>query len=167
MPASIGSRSAEPGSMRRVKMPGDYKAEQVGSFLRPPEVLEAHAAFEKGELAVEKLREIEDKAILELLEMERAVGIDVLSDGEYRRAAWAGDFPDSVDGYVDGTSPITFTWRRDTEDGVSASPAGPPTINTLGRVIGAKLRRKHRMTAHEAGFLKEHAGGRPFKVTMP
>jgi 5-methyltetrahydropteroyltriglutamate--homocysteine methyltransferase len=148
-------------------MPGDYKAEQVGSFLRPPEVLQAHSEFEAGALSVERLREIEDRAILALLQMEREVGIEVLSDGEYRRAAWAGDFPDAVDGYVDGTSPITLTWRQDTDGGATPSPSGPPTINTLGRVIGEKLRRKHRMTEHEVGFLKEHTGGHPFKVTMP
>lgn len=143
----------------------EYRAEQVGSFLRPPELLEAHAAHAEGRMSAEQLRDLEDKAILRLLDLEREVGIDVLTDGEYRRSGWASGFPDSVDGYVQGSPPITLNWHRDTDSGPSAATA-PPTINTLGMVIGEKLRRRRRLTEHEAGFLKAHAGA-PFKVTMP
>lgn len=143
----------------------EYQAEQVGSFLRPPELLEAHAAHAEGRMSAEQLRDLEDKAILRLLDLEREVGIDVLTDGEYRRSGWASGFPDSVDGYVQGSPPITLNWHRDTDSGPSAATA-PPTINTLGMVIGEKLRRRRRLTEHEAGFLKAHAGA-PFKVTMP
>lgn len=144
----------------------ECRAEQVGSFLRPPELLEAHEAFAEGKLELPRLRELEDRAIMRLIDLQREIGIDVLSDGEYRRAGWASDFPDAVDGYVEGAAPITLTWRHDTEAGATVS-SPPPTINTLGMVIGEKLRRKRRMTEHEAGFLKAHAGGHPFKVTMP
>ena len=147
-------------------MPAEYRAEQVGSFLRPPEVLEAHEGFARGDVAIEKLREIEDKAILALLNLEREVGIDVLSDGEYRRGGWASGFPDAVDGYVQGAAPIQLTWHRDTEGGAAVAQP-PPTINTLGMVIGEKIRRRRRMTEHEAGFLQANAGGTPFKVTIP
>lgn len=143
----------------------EYRAEQVGSFLRPPELLEAHAAHAEGRMSAEQLRDLEDKAILRLLDLEREVGIDILTDGEYRRSGWASGFPDSVDGYVQGSPPITLNWHRDTDSGPSAATA-PPTINTLGMVIGEKLRRRRRLTEHEAGFLKAHAGA-PFKVTMP
>jgi 5-methyltetrahydropteroyltriglutamate--homocysteine methyltransferase len=147
-------------------MAAQFRADQVGSFLRPPEVLQAHKDFEAGELSIERLQEIEDRAILDLLQHERAIGINVLSDGELRRAAWAGDFPDAVEGYVQSSPPIVFTWQRDAGPG-AAEAAPPPTINTLGMVIGGKLQRKHRLTEHEATFLKAHAEGRPFKVTMP
>lgn len=147
-------------------MPSEYRAEQVGSFLRPPEVLQAHAGYAQGSLSLDKLREIEDRAILALLNLEREVGIEVLSDGEYRRAGWASGFPDSVDGYVQGSPPIQLTWHRDTESGEDVAQP-PPTINTLGQVIGEKIRRRQSMTEHEVGFLKANAVGRPFKVTMP
>ena len=62
-----------------------YRAEQIGSLLRPPEVLEAHAAHARGELPLERLRQVEDEAILKALELQKQVGIEVVSDGEYRR----------------------------------------------------------------------------------
>ncbi|MGE3914008.1 MAG: hypothetical protein AB7K36_31980 [Chloroflexota bacterium] len=146
-----------------------YRAEQVGSLLRPPEVLEAHAAQAAGKLSLDEQREIEDKAILMVLEMQRQAGIDVLSDGEYRRSSWAGGFPEAVEGYVASTMPIAFTWRLDEEAG-NLSPeeleaAFKSVPQQTGRVIGERIRQVKRLTGHEAPFLKEHAGG-PFKITM-
>jgi 5-methyltetrahydropteroyltriglutamate--homocysteine methyltransferase len=148
-----------------------YRADHVGSLLRPPEVLEAHAAHAEGKISEEQLREIEDRAILMALDLQRQVGIDVLSDGEYRRAwGWAGDFPDAVDGYVSSAPPIAFEWRM--PDGVDAASdeAFRAVLRSVpqqaGRVIGEKLRQHRRLTGHEAPFLKEHADG-PFKITMP
>ena len=69
-----------------------YRADQVGSFLRPREVLDAHAALAGGKMDEATVRGIEDEAILQVLDMQRQVGIDVLSDGEFRRSSWAGDF---------------------------------------------------------------------------
>src|SRR6059036_3202814 len=138
-------------------MAAQFRAEQVGSFLRPPEVLEAHEAYEAGRMELAKLREIEDHFIMRIIDLEREVGIDVLTDGEYRRAGWASDFPDAVEGYVQGEAPIQLVWHRDENPDAPSTP--PPTINTLGLVIGAKLRRRVRLTEHEAGFMKEHAGG--------
>ncbi|HEY3116311.1 MAG TPA: hypothetical protein VGK54_06180, partial [Chloroflexota bacterium] len=92
-------------------MAGDFKAEQVGSFLRPPGLLEARAAFDAGKLPLQKLRDNEDQSILRLLNLQREIGVDVASDGEYRRSGWASDFPDAVDGYVQGATPIPLPWR--------------------------------------------------------
>ena len=82
-----------------------YRADQVGSFLRPQEVLDAHTAHREGKLPLEQLRAIEDKAILECLDMQKQSGIDVYSDGELRRGGWSSDFADSVEGYVPGRRP--------------------------------------------------------------
>jgi 5-methyltetrahydropteroyltriglutamate--homocysteine methyltransferase len=89
------------------------------------------------------------------------VGIDVLSDGEYRRASWASDFTSAVEGYVPGEAPITLRWQ--TDSGVR-STGGP--LTTGGRVIGEKLRQARRLTEHESAFLRAHAPG-PYKVTIP
>src|SRR5205823_34130 len=93
----------------RMTMTARYRAEHVGSLLRPPEVLEAHAAQSRGEMPLERLREIEDEAILRALELQKAAGLEVFSDGEYRRASWAGEFAASMDGYVAADPPIQFT----------------------------------------------------------
>ncbi len=139
-----------------------YRADQVGSFLRPQTVLDAHVARAQGRMTPEALRRIEDKAILEVLDLQRQAGIDVLSDGEYRRSSWAGEFVASVDGYVPGSAPIALSFRGAAPGETPAAPAGQPP----GRVIGAKLQQNRRLTADVASFLRQHADG-PFKLTMP
>lgn len=141
-----------------------YRAEQVGSFLRPRQVLEAHAKHATGQLSLEELRRVEDEAIREVLAMQKAVGIDVLSDGEYRRSGWASDFAEAVEGYVPGQTPIQLQWHGGAEP-PDPRPGGGPA--NQGRVIGQKLRQARRITEHESTFLKAHADGRPYKVTMP
>jgi 5-methyltetrahydropteroyltriglutamate--homocysteine methyltransferase len=147
-----------------------YRADHIGSLLRPQEVLDAHAAQARGEISLERLREIEDEAILMVLEMQRQIGLDVLSDGEYRRSSWAGGFPEAVDGYVPSDMPIAFQWRMpdglDSASDASVQAALRSVPQQAGRVIGEKIRQVRRLTGHEAPFLKEHAGG-PFKVTFP
>src|SRR4029453_12028876 len=88
-----------------------YRAEHVGSLLRPPEVLAAQAAYTEKRIPLEELRGIEDEAILRALDLQKQAGIEVFSDGEYRRGNWAGDFADAMDGYVEGSPPIPFEWR--------------------------------------------------------
>ena len=61
------------------------KAEHVGSFLRPKEVLEARAANQSGKLSDAELRKVEDKHIAELVKQQIDNGIYSISDGEYRR----------------------------------------------------------------------------------
>jgi 5-methyltetrahydropteroyltriglutamate--homocysteine methyltransferase len=68
-----------------------YRADQVGSLLRPTELLEARAARAQGRLAPDALRKIEDQAILDALELQRRVGLDVYMDGEFRRTGWMTD----------------------------------------------------------------------------
>ncbi|MBI2760168.1 MAG: cobalamin-independent methionine synthase II family protein [Chloroflexi bacterium] len=141
-----------------------YRADQVGSLLRPPDVLKAHIDYRAGSISLEQLRRIEDVGILIALKLQQEVGIDVFTDGEYRRGGWASDFNDAVEGYVPGPPPVTMQWR------LGAGEAAPP-VTALGAragsmVVGEKLRQVRRMTGHESGFLKQHAPG-PFKVTLP
>jgi len=153
-------------------MAAPYRADHVGSLLRPQKVLDAHDAYEKGSMTLAQLREIEDAAILEAIKMQRDLGFEAVSDGEYRRSSWAGDFFDYVDGYVDGPLPIRFDWRM--PDGASRQQAQASTAVAdvlsvpmqRGRVVGERLRQKSRLTEHESKFMKEHAGG-PYKVTQP
>ncbi len=63
-----------------------YRAGHVGSLLRPPELLAAREEATQGRVSAEQLREAEDKAILKGLDLQREVGIDVYTDGEYRRS---------------------------------------------------------------------------------
>ena len=87
-----------------------YRADQVGSFLRPQAIKDAHTAHREGRISEEELRQVENEQITQLLEMEKQSGIDVYSDGEWRRAGWASPFSDAMaEGYVPGTPAIRLT----------------------------------------------------------
>ena len=87
-----------------------YRADQIGSFLRPQEIRDAHTANVKGELSTNDLRKIEDAHISRLLEMQKQTGIDVYSDGEWRRGGWAGGFAEAMaEGYVAGRPDVVLT----------------------------------------------------------
>src|SRR4051794_22947460 len=88
-----------------------YRADHVGSLLRPPELLQARADFSQQRISRQQLTEVEDRAIDAALDVQRQVGIDVLTDGEYRRHDWVGDFTASVSGYVSAQPPIRFEWK--------------------------------------------------------
>lgn len=70
----------------------------VGSFLRPDYLRQARAAFERGQLSVEELKAAEDKAILDLIAKEKAAGLHVITDGEFRRLTWHLDFMWNIGG---------------------------------------------------------------------
>jgi 5-methyltetrahydropteroyltriglutamate--homocysteine methyltransferase len=145
-----------------------YRADQVGSFLRPQEVLDAHNDHREGKISLEQLRAIEDKAILECIAMQKAAGLEIFTDGEFRRSGWSSDFADSVEGYVPGRPAVVLNFSG----GAQAPSDGRPALTSStgapagGRVIGEKLVPHRRITGHETPFLKQHSPG-AFKVTMP
>ena len=64
------------------------RADHCGSLIRPAALKKARIEFVHGRLSRERLEEIEDRAILDVLAMQRDVGLDVYSDGEFRRGSW-------------------------------------------------------------------------------
>jgi 5-methyltetrahydropteroyltriglutamate--homocysteine methyltransferase len=135
-------------------MAARYRAEQVGSLLRPPELLQARAGHAEGRRTLEELRTAEDRAILDALQRQRQVDIDVTTDGEMRRGSWLTDMAEAVEGFVPDR--VAFEWRGPGA-GVEASTA---------QVAGARLRKLRWLVGHELPLLKAHARG-PFKVTLP
>jgi 5-methyltetrahydropteroyltriglutamate--homocysteine methyltransferase len=131
-----------------------YRADQVGSLLRPAELLAARSAYADGRLSADDLRAAEDRAILDALAMQREVGLDVLVDGELRRFSWLSDMADAVEGFVGART--TLHWR---------GPGGG-LEHTTARLVGGKLRPTRHLTAHELPFLQQHAHG-PVKMTIP
>jgi 5-methyltetrahydropteroyltriglutamate--homocysteine methyltransferase len=75
-----------------------FRAEHVGSFLRPPDVKDARARHERGELDVPGLTAIEDVAIERLIRRQEESGLQGVTDGEFRRAFWHYDFLQALDG---------------------------------------------------------------------
>jgi methionine synthase II (cobalamin-independent) len=69
-----------------------FRADHVGSLLRPSELLEAREAFDAGRIHGAELRAAEDEAIREVVELQRAAGLQSATDGEFRRTTWRMDF---------------------------------------------------------------------------
>ena len=135
-----------------------FRADHVGSLLRPPEVHEARAAYQARRLDADELRVVEDRAILEALERQRAAGVSVFTDGEFRRTGFQNDLIEAVDGFVMPERPaVVRVWQ---------GPGGEPTEQGTRQVAGAKLRKMRRLTENQLGFLQEHAPG-PVKMTLP
>lgn len=75
-----------------------FRYDVVGSFLRPEYLKDARAKFAEGKITEEQLKETEDKAIKELVEKEKEVGLQAVTDGEFRRRYWHLDFLADLDG---------------------------------------------------------------------
>jgi 5-methyltetrahydropteroyltriglutamate--homocysteine methyltransferase len=136
------------------------RADQVGSLLRPVELQKAWGAVFAGQLDRADMVEIEDRAIIAALAGQLASGIDICTDGEFRRIIYLTGLVDAVEGFAPGQGP-TLRWRADPGQQV------PPEVENIAQAaVVDRLRPKRRIAAHEAAFLREHAPG-PFKVTLP
>ncbi len=135
-------------------MSAPYRADQVGSFLRPPELLEARGAAATDP---ERLQAIEDRHILRVLARQQELGFDVFTDGELRRRNFMSDFTDAVEGFNHGDA-VARTWQ--------AGGAAGALVSSVTGIVTAKLRQLRRLTAHELPFLRAHSPG-AIKMTLP
>jgi len=90
------TQSVQPGLARRSAPP--FRADHVGSLLRPPELQQARAAWKGGSLSADALRAVEDRCIAAAIRRQEAIGLRAATDGEYRRAYWHYDFVSGFDG---------------------------------------------------------------------
>jgi 5-methyltetrahydropteroyltriglutamate--homocysteine methyltransferase len=141
-----------------MQMPFKYRADHVGSLLRPIELLEAR---KNRSIAPEQLKEIEDRCIRGALQRQKDLGLRIFTDGEFRRGGFMSDFNDSVEG-LDDAEAIARDWKI---EGSGASALAGLKNRLPGVVIG-KIRQKKRLTGHEVAFLKQHAPG-DIKMTLP
>jgi 5-methyltetrahydropteroyltriglutamate--homocysteine methyltransferase len=141
------------------------RAEHIGSLLRPAKLKQlVEQVYEPGHsalLAEERAKDLgalhaaEDDAIREAVRRQLDLGLDVVSDGEFRRFMFTGSFYDAVDGIGPGTGQVPFT----NEEGEVEYYTGLP-------VVGGELHRIDTPAAHEAAFLRSLTD-HPFKVTVP
>ena len=95
---------------RRSKPP--FRADHVGSLLRPPELLRAREDFAAGRIDAEQLRAVEDEAIRAVVKMQRDVGLQSATDGEFRRASWHMDFIYQLGGIEKAPGDIKVRFRN-------------------------------------------------------
>ncbi|HWO74130.1 MAG TPA: cobalamin-independent methionine synthase II family protein [Dehalococcoidia bacterium] len=150
-------------------MAGTFRADQVGSLLRPPELLKAREEFTSGQITRDQLREVEDACVLRALDMQKQTGISVYTGGEYRRSGWASIIRESVEGLVQTEGPanprLLRPWQGPHAALANSSIAVRGGILQTGLVAG-RIRQVRRLVEDEAAFLREHAPG-PWKITMP
>lgn len=131
-----------------------YRAEVVGSFLRPAAIKQAREQFQKGEIDAVALRRIEDEAIRDVVTHQRACGLKVVTDGEFRRAWWHFDFFDGLEGVE----------RYESEQGIQFN--GVQTKAHGIRVTGKIGFGNHPML-EDFRYLKSISGDAVAKMTIP
>jgi len=107
-----------------------FRADHVGSLLRPPELLRAREDFAAGRLTAEQLRAVEDDAIRAAVKMQRDVGLQCATDGEFRRASWHMDFIYALGGIEKAPGDITVHFRNQKGE-IEYTPAA---IHVAGKV---------------------------------
>jgi 5-methyltetrahydropteroyltriglutamate--homocysteine methyltransferase len=132
-----------------------YRADHVGSFLRPAELLEARQAG----ASAEALREIEDRHVLRVLQRQKEVGLDAFTDGEFRRTNFMSDFTDAVEGFDFGDA-VQRNWNEEKKSGDAAA------VSRINGIVTSALKQRQPLTGSELPFMREHAPGK-IKITLP
>src|SRR5262245_15541815 len=131
-----------------------FRADHVGSLLRPAELLTARADHAAGRIALDERRAIEDDAVQTVVDRQRQIGLGLCTDGELRRGSWLTDMADAVEGFI--PHKVQIEWK---------GPGGGVEGSTAN-VVGNRLRKARKLTGHEVPFLKRRAQT-PIKVTLP
>jgi 5-methyltetrahydropteroyltriglutamate--homocysteine methyltransferase len=136
-----------------------YRADHVGSLLRPQELL---AAIDDPRLTPAQLTELEDKLIRRVLARQKEIGLKIFTDGEFRRRGFMSDFYESVEG-LDHGGQVARTWKG---AAAGAQATGSSSFPSLPGIVFEKIRQTRRLTQHESEFLRQASPG-DIKMTLP
>jgi 5-methyltetrahydropteroyltriglutamate--homocysteine methyltransferase len=135
-----------------------YRAEVIGSMLRPAWLKQARLDFAAGRLSIGQFKRLEDRAVDAAIALQERCGVDVVTDGEMRRSGFVAPLTDYVEGF-EAAAFDTRRWRGGVaEDGEVNLPV-PLTVT-------GKLRRRRSLTAEEFIYARARAA-RPLKATLP
>jgi len=135
-----------------------FRADHVGSLLRPPALLAARERFAAGELDAEGLRAAEDAAIADAVAMQEAIGLPAATDGEFRRTSWHMDFIHQLGGV------------RKTDEQIRVrmvSARGEGAFTSAGLAIQDKVRLEQPIFAEHFRFLQSRVTTAVPKLTIP
>ena len=93
-----------------------FRADHVGSLLRPPELLRAREELAQGRLSADELQGVEDDAIRDAVRMQEEVGLQSATDGEFRRASWHMDFIYQLDGIDQADEQVRVEFHNEQGD---------------------------------------------------
>jgi 5-methyltetrahydropteroyltriglutamate--homocysteine methyltransferase len=134
--------------------PATFRADHVGSLLRPPALLDARQRLDAGLIGADELRAIEDEAITVAVAEQQEAGIGVITDGEFRRRDFRTGFVDAVDGISMRT--VDMPWH--TSRGVTKVPSKQFAIT-------GRLKQRRPLAEGEAAYLQRLTTA-PVKVTL-
>ena len=146
-------------------MSSQYRAEVIGSLLRPQYLKEATRRFDAGEISDAELNQAQDRAALEAIRLYEETGVDVLTDGEMRRRGWTDPLTRSVSGY--GKAPnLQVNWHGN-EERHALAEGKEETPVTMGTAIVERAgKAAENLPLKEMAFIKAHSA-KPYKVTLP
>lgn len=131
-----------------------YRGDQVGSLLRPGQLLAARRAHDAGEVTGAALREVEDAAIETAVRAQEATGISVVTDGEFRRRDFRSGFAQAVAGIE--LSSWDMPWH---------SADGTTKLRSVAFTATGRLRQRERLAGGEVAYVRSLTGA-PVKATL-
>jgi 5-methyltetrahydropteroyltriglutamate--homocysteine methyltransferase len=139
-----------------------FRADHVGSLLRPPELLLAREKHAKGDLSADGLREVEDRSIREVVKMQEDIDLQGITDGEYRRTIWHADFLRQINGVTvkEGVAETGGVARR-FQSGEKEIDRSPTRFEITGR-----LKRSRGIETHNFKYLASVTSRTP-KLCIP
>jgi methionine synthase II (cobalamin-independent) len=136
-----------------------FRADHVGSLLRPPELLRARIEHQAGRMSAEELRRVEDEAIRDVVKKQQDIGLEGVTDGEFRRGSWHMDFLYQIGGVAKTDRVLRIEFRNE---------AGPVEAALGAFRIGGKLQLVKTIFAEDFAYLKSVApAGTVAKSTIP
>ena len=141
--------------MRRSRPP--FRADHVGSLLRPPALKQARDAHKRGEISAAQLRAAEDAAVRDVVRLQEDVGLQSITDGELRRGSWHMDFLYQIGGVTRVQDALKVQFHNEKGD-IEFTPSAL-------RVTG-KLKYEKCIFGEDFAYLKSVTKGTP-KLTIP
>jgi 5-methyltetrahydropteroyltriglutamate--homocysteine methyltransferase len=138
-----------------------YRAEVIGSLLRPEYLKQARRKWEAHEITTREFKRVEDRAVDEMIALQEACGVDVVTDGEMRRTHFIAPLTDVISG-VKPIPAFKRIWKR---PHAQAEPAEQAEIQ-VQYVVVEKIRRIRSLTNEEFAYARGRAR-KPLKVTLP
>jgi 5-methyltetrahydropteroyltriglutamate--homocysteine methyltransferase len=135
-----------------------FRADHVGSLLRPPELLRARTDFADGSLAADELRAVENAAIRRAISMQEDIGLQAATDGELRRGSWHMDFIYQLGGAEKLASDLALEFRN---------AGGTITFTPPSMRVSSRVRLEHTIFGDDFAFLRDNVTTARPKLTIP
>jgi 5-methyltetrahydropteroyltriglutamate--homocysteine methyltransferase len=140
----------------RIEAP--FRAEHVGSLLRPRALVQARHDFAEGLIDADRLREVEDEAVREVVALQEDIGLRAVTDGEFRRTSWHMDFIYQLGGVTRTDDEIVVTFRND---------EGTGQFVAAGLAVREPLHLDKPIFADDFRYLAEQVRTATPKMTLP